>query len=76
LSNPVGFVLPLNLHRRHLTESQRGAVAAALATMPHGGAQYRCLNSGKVSQSQAAKMLNVSRDTVQKATAVRKEGIL
>jgi hypothetical protein len=34
--DPLGFVVRSNLHRRHLTTSQRAAVAAELANLEHG----------------------------------------
>ncbi len=73
--DPVGFVVSLNLHRRHLTESQRAMAAAKLANMPLGGAQYRSANlqtdAQSVSQSDAAKLLNVSTRTVAAASKVK-----
>jgi hypothetical protein len=36
-NDPLGFILAMNLHRRHLNESQRAMVAAKLANMTHGG---------------------------------------
>src|SRR4030042_6737746 len=35
-SDPVSFVISLNLNRRNLNESQRGIVAAKLANMSQG----------------------------------------
>lgn len=74
----TAFVVSLNLHRRHLTESQRGMVAAKLANMPLGGAVYRSANllSDNVSQAKAAELLNVSERTVIAAAKVKDEGAL
>lgn len=73
--DPVGFVVSLNLHRRHLTESQRAAVAAKLANMPLGGAQYRSANlqTDQISQADAANLLNVSTRSVASAKKVIEE---
>jgi hypothetical protein len=63
-SDPRGFVVSLNLKRRHLDATQRSAVAAELANMPLGGALYRSANLqtdiAPVSQTEAATLLNVS----------------
>lgn len=83
--DPVGFVVSLNLHRRHLTESQRAMVAAKLANMglgdnkgahrpSEGSANLQTL-PGQVSQSDAAKLLNVSTRTVAAAAKVKDEAI-
>ncbi len=74
-SDPTGFVVSLNLHRRHLSEAQRAMVAQRLANMPLGGAQYRSANlqSENVSQSDAADLLNVSTRTVAAASKIQAE---
>ncbi len=77
-SDPLGYVISLNLHRRHLDESQRAMVAAKLANLEHGG-QGGNLNTSidvlKTSQSTAAKMLNVSVPSVQRAKSIMTHGI-
>ena len=75
--DPLAFVLSLNLHRRHLDESQRGMVAAKLRNMRKGArtdlSQPRA-NLPEVSLEQAAEMMGVSRRSVVSAVAVRDHG--
>jgi hypothetical protein len=71
--DPVAFVLSLNLHRRHLSESQRAMVAAKIANMGQG----RPLENrpiGRISQGAAAEMLNVGERSVRRAAAVIEVG--
>lgn len=76
--DPVGFVVSLNLKRRHLNESQRAMVAAEIANMKHGQNQHVkqdaqiCRSS--VSVGDAATLLNVSRSSIQRAREVRELG--
>lgn len=72
-NNPLAYVISLNLHRRHLDESQRAMIAARIATIP----KHKHKNSDAqicASQPEAAEMLNVSRRTVQGAAVVLKQG--
>ena len=66
------LVISLNLHRRHLSESQRAMVAARLANLPHGTNQHA--QNCAPTQEVAADLLNVSRRTVQHARAVIENG--
>jgi len=79
----VGFVVSLNLHRRHLTESQRATVAAKLANMLQGaqrGNQNAAKNEaanlpvGSITQAEAADLLNVSERSVNAAGKVLHRG--
>ena len=72
--DPVKFVISTNLHRRHLTTGQRAMIAEKLATMPEGRPKKTVENS-TVSTSSAATLLNVSRDSVQRARKVRTEAV-
>lgn len=85
-ADPLGFVVSRNLARRHLTESQRAAVAAEIANLDHG--VRADTQTGKfagllpdepaapaVTQADAAKMLNVSERSVRAAVSVRDKGV-
>lgn len=72
----LDFVVSSNLHRRHLTKSQRAMVASKLTTMRQGertdlkpSAKLR-----KVSRKAAAASLDVSERSVDNASAVHKHG--
>jgi ParB family chromosome partitioning protein len=74
-SDPRGFVVSMNLKRRHLDATQRSAIAAELANMrlgdnQHGGsANLQTL----VSKTEAAALLNVSTRSVATAEKVKEE---
>ncbi len=69
----VALVVSLNLHRRHLSESQRGMVAAKLATLGQG-ARTDLAPIGGMSQAQAAQLLNVGERTIARGAGVLKSG--
>lgn len=74
-SDPIAYVVSENIHRRHLTESQRSMVASVLAGLEKG----QTLRSANVpisalTQPQAAELLGVSERSVRKASEVRKLG--
>jgi hypothetical protein len=75
--DPLAFVISANLHRRHLNETQRGIVAAKLANMRVGGREANPSKDGipPTSQETAAKLLNVSTKTVERATKLIKGGV-
>lgn len=70
--NLLSFIISMNLKRRHLNESQRAMIAARLANMPEGRPE-KTASYEAVSQSEAAKMLNVSRPSVQRAVKVQEK---
>lgn len=74
------LVVSLNARRRQLSESQRAAIAAEIATAKRGGTgsnQHRraevqiCTSAEEQSLSEAAESLNVSRRSVAAAKAVK-----
>jgi len=70
--DPAGFVISLNLHRRHLSESQRAMVAAKLANLENGQ-RASPIGEGSVTQAAAAEMLNVGKRSVERAREVINE---
>lgn len=67
--DPVKFVISLNLHRRHLDESQRAMVATKLAALTRG----RPAENGPrdtVTQENAAELMNVGVRSVKRARKV------
>lgn len=74
--DPLAFVVSHNLHRRHLTESQRASVAARVANLrlgdnQHSGGSANLQTLPQVSQQDAARMLNVSDRSVASAKKVQ-----
>jgi N6-adenosine-specific RNA methylase IME4 len=67
------FVVSLNLHRRHLNESQRAMVAANIARLEKGANQHAQICAP--SQAEAAELLSVSRRSVQVARKVLDQGV-
>src|SRR5260221_2102091 len=65
--DPVAYVVSLNIKRRHLDESQRGMVAAKLATLRDG--QRADLVEG-LPIGRASEMLNVGERTVARAREI------
>jgi len=72
--DPLGFVISLNLARRHLSESQRAMIAAQCANMRQG-ARTDLAQICAMSQSDSAKRFNISRRSVQLAKQVVDRGI-
>lgn len=73
-NDALGFVISLNVKRRHLDESQRSMVAAAVETLKPGR-PGKDANLHDISRDQAAAMLNVSTRSVASAKAVREKGV-
>jgi hypothetical protein len=67
----LGHVLGRNLHRRHLTESQRAMVAAKVADLKRGSNQH----SEGLPIGRAAHLLNVGERTVARAKDVVSRGV-
>lgn len=73
--DPSGLVVSLNLHRRHLSESQRAMVAARLARLPLGSNQHPPIGEASLSCRAAASQLSVGTRSVERAREVVAHGI-
>ena len=71
----TAFVISLNLHRRHLSESQRAVIGARLANLEAHRPSDKSANmrTSVVTQPQAAAMLNVSERSIQTAKAIERQ---
>jgi len=69
---PEAFVVSMNLHRRHLNESQRAMIAARISKLPKG--HRPDVEIPTCTQAEAARLLNVDRGTVIAARIVQNEG--
>lgn len=72
--DPIGFVISLNLTRRHLSESQRAMIAARLANM-HQGQRTDLLSIDKrFSLASASQTLNIGTASTARARQVLASG--
>lgn len=73
----LSYVMSLNLHRRHLTESQRAMVASKIATMKNGGdrkSDQKANLPADRTNAEAAALLNVSERSVKTAKQIASKG--
>ena len=72
--DPLALVVSLNLHRRHLSESQRAMVAGRLAVFGKGRPGTNPPIGG-FTQPDAAQLLNVGERSLQRARTVLEHGV-
>jgi hypothetical protein len=72
--DPIAYVLSKNLHRRHLTQSQRAQCAAEVAKMREGRPNKETSQTCLVSIDAAAKTFSVSPSSVKTAKHVAEKG--
>lgn len=79
--DPIGFVVAKNIQRRHLNESQRGLIAARLATLRQGETLAKKKKNDDAERpasamavSQVAAIFHINRDTVSLARKVLAQG--
>jgi hypothetical protein len=73
-SDPLGYVMARNVHRRHLSASQRSLVAADLTNLEQGQRPDTSIEVSAVTIDQAAEKLSVGRASVERAKTVLASG--
>lgn len=82
-SDVAAFIVSHNLHRRHLTDSQRAMIAARMANLHHGGARRGEFKSPigvlneepAVTRSAAKDLMQVSEGSLHRAKAIADKAI-
>lgn len=72
--DPWAYVISANVHRRHLTTSQRGMIAARITARVRSGLPNSQYHELQPTAAQAAKMLNLSGSTITSARRVLDAG--
>jgi len=74
--DPLGYVVSLNLSRRHLTPGQRAMVAEKIVTTTHGGVRSKRPRGllSPVSRDDASKITDASKKTMQRVRIVLDKG--
>ncbi len=75
--DPLGYVISLNVKRRHLQAGQRAMTADRIANMVVGGKETnsaKLQNCLPVSRAEAAELMSVSERTVASAHAILESG--
>ena len=73
--DPIGFVVSMNLQRRHLNETQRAVVGEKIANMRQGERTdiEPIADLQKVSLDNAAELVNISKRTISNVRKVKQE---
>jgi hypothetical protein len=77
-TDPVRYVVSLNLHRRHLSESQRAMIAGSIANLKDGenrDGTSALPSQARISIGDAAELMHVGRRTVVEARKVMADAI-
>ena len=69
----IRWIISTNIHRRHLSESQRAMIASELAKLGHGQRSDAQICASSMTQDEAAERLQVSRRSVQAARQVQEQ---